>query len=113
MSKYENILNVSLAQLFIQEIRETLSFLELQSPFLSSIKTMASSALKMYFVWLFESIKELRRDLDFPDNFNYMAMKEFRNRIVHQPRRWSDESEVQEIRNYAELLAGLVTNPSR
>jgi hypothetical protein len=113
MSRYENTLKAGLTRIFLHEARETLLFIESQNPLLLSFKSIALSALKMQFVWLLESLKGFRNEFSFPEEFNYLAMKEVRNRIVHQPRRWSDESEVLEIRHFVDVLARILTNPNR
>ena len=113
MSKYENTLKAGLTRIFLQEAREILSFIESQNPLLLSFKSMALSALKMQFVWLLESLKGFSEEFGLPEEFNYLAMKEVRNRIVHQPKRWSDESVVLEMRHFVDVLTRLLTNPSR
>ena len=113
MSRYENTLKAGLTRIFLQEAREILSFIEPQNPLLLSFKSMALSALKMQFVWLLESLKGFREEFGLSEEFNYLAMKEVRNRIVHQPKRWSDESVVLEMRHFVDVLTRLLTNPSR
>jgi len=113
MSRYENTLKAGLTRIFLHEARETLLFIESQNPLLLSFKSIALSALKMQFVWLLESLKGFREEFGLPEEFNYLARKEVRNRIVHQPKRWSDESVVLEMRHFVDVLTRLLTNPSR
>ena len=113
MSRYEKSLAIRLIQFFICEIKAAQWCLESADPVITSFRRMARASLKMYFVWFFEAIQQLRRTQPLPRDFDYMAMKALRNGLVHKPKKWADESVIWEISSYVDQIDIFVTNLSR
>lgn len=91
MSAYELRIPEELIRFFIQEIRESNWFFEANNARLDGLKSMARAAAKLYFVWLFEAVRESRSMLNLPQEFDYLKFKELRNEVVHRSRDWESE----------------------
>ena len=67
----------------------------------------------MSVIWLFETVREAKKILMLPQDFDYLAFKDLRNRIVHNPDDWDEGNVLKEIDSYVEVLSRLVTGLSR
>jgi len=113
MSSYERRIPQELIHTFIKEIRSSKYFLESSNSLISQFKGMGISSLKMSFIWLFETVREAKKILMLPQDFDYLAFKDLRNRIVHNPDDWDKGDVLKEVDSYVEELYLLITNLSR
>jgi hypothetical protein len=65
---------------------------------------MGISSLKMSFIWLFETVREAKEILTLPQNFDYLAFKDLRNRIVHNPDEWDKSDVLKEVEVFVRYL---------
>jgi len=113
MSRYEDQISPELVHFFISEIRESQSSLEPSCTMTVGFKRIARAALKMYFVWLVETVREIQSSLNLPSEFDFVAMRKARNILVHTPEDWGNNDVVVEIENYVSDLERLVIIPNR
>ena len=104
MSAYERRIPQGLIHTFIKEIRSSKYFIESSHSLISQFKSMGISSLKMSFIWLFETVREAKEILTLPQNFDYFAFKDLRNRIVHNPDEWDKSDVLKEVEVFVRYL---------
>jgi len=104
MSAYERRIPQGLIHTFINEIRSSKYFIESSHSLISQFKSMGISSLKMSFIWLFETVREAKEILTLPQNFDYLAFKDLRNRIVHNPDEWDKSDVLKEVEVFVRYL---------
>ena len=113
MSTYERRIPQGLINTFIKEIRSSKYFIESSNSLISQFKNMGISSLKISFIWLFETVREAKEILTLPQDFDYLAFKDLRNRIVHNPDDWANQEIIRAIEGYTNTLERWVKVLSR